>query len=167
MKPGVPNNSKRFHQGIYTLVNKDKYAGDPTKLYYRSGLEKRFCYFCDSSHKVLRWASEAFAIPYKDVDDKIHNYYPDYYLEIDEGNDRPPKIVVVEVKSSAEVTMVAPKIPEKATASSYKFYKRQIIMWQKNMMKWNYAKSFCDMKGWEFLIVDEKVINTLLSSLRA
>jgi len=55
----------RFAQGKYTVVNPDKYVGNrpPT---YRSSWEWQFMRFCDTDTRILKWASEAVKIPYKD-----------------------------------------------------------------------------------------------------
>ncbi len=55
----------RFAQGKYTLVNPDKYVGNKTPT-YRSSWEWHFMRFCDSDARILKWASEAIKIPYKD-----------------------------------------------------------------------------------------------------
>ena len=62
----TPRQGSRFHQGVIP-------ASECAKLFescrnadiiYRSGLELKFIRWCESSPRVLRWASEPFRIEY-------------------------------------------------------------------------------------------------------
>jgi len=52
------------YKGKYTPKNPNKYAGDPSKIIYRSLWERKFMVFCDETASVLKWSSEEISIPY-------------------------------------------------------------------------------------------------------
>lgn len=102
-----PNTSEtaRTKQGHYIVQNKSKYVGDPKLVIYRSSWEMGFCKWCDASPSVKRWSSEPIKIPYYDrvskLDEckkygldpnnpknwKIRNYYTDFWVEVDKGDE--------------------------------------------------------------------------------
>ena len=45
-------------KGRYKPINPNKYKGNPTKIIYRSGWEKKVMEKLDLSPKVEQWASE-------------------------------------------------------------------------------------------------------------
>ena len=45
--------NKRYHQGKYSLINENKYTGNPTEIEYRSSWELAFCRFCDLNDKIV------------------------------------------------------------------------------------------------------------------
>ena len=55
----------RYLRGKFALSNPDKYVGNHTPT-YRSSWEWTFMHFCDKDPRILKWASEAVKIPYKD-----------------------------------------------------------------------------------------------------
>ena len=66
-------------KGKYKSVNPNKYKGNPTKIVYRSGWEKKVMEKLDLSPQVEQWASEEVIIPYRSpLDRKIHRYFPDF-----------------------------------------------------------------------------------------
>jgi hypothetical protein len=68
----------KYAQGIFTPKNPQKYIGKHAPR-YRSGWEQVFMRFCDENDNVLRWASEALAIPYKNpFTGKNTVYIPDF-----------------------------------------------------------------------------------------
>ena len=56
----------KWAQNFYTPKNPHKYVGKK-KPYYRSGWGLVFMQFCDSNDNIIQWASEAIAIPYKNL----------------------------------------------------------------------------------------------------
>lgn len=83
--------------------------------------------YCDRSPKILKWSSEELHIPYVGVDDRIHNYYPDFVVETHDS-----RTIVVEIKPG---------------------FQRG---WKINKAKWKSAKSFCSALGYEFKVLTEK-----------
>ena len=57
----------RWANGLYEVVNRDKYVGRGTPR-YRSGWEHSFMRFCDTNDNILQWASESIAIPHESCD---------------------------------------------------------------------------------------------------
>ena len=69
------------YKGRFKPKNYKKYKGDPTKVTYRSMWELRFMKYCDKNDSILEWSSEEIVIPYRSIDNKIHRYYPDFWIK--------------------------------------------------------------------------------------
>jgi hypothetical protein len=131
-------------KGRYKPINPDKYKGNPTRIIYRSGWEKQVMEKLDLSSKVEQWASEEIIIPYRSpIDKKIHRYFPDFWVKFTNK-----KIVIIEIKPYKETK------PPIKRENSRKFI-GEAKRYAKNKAKWKAAKTFCDFKGWHFLIQDE------------
>ena len=77
---------RRSHKGIYKPINPSKYAGDPTRIVWRSSWELRFCKYCDKTDDIIYWASEELAIPYTNpITRKRHRYFPDFIIKTKKG----------------------------------------------------------------------------------
>ena len=154
----VPNN-RRYHQGIYKCINPDKYLGDLERIYFRSSWEKKLYYYLDVNNKVLKWAAEGVAIPYEMNENgnwSTHKYYPDAYCEI-QKKDGDTNKVVIEIKPWSEYRdFEPPKEPKTKTEKSLRNYEYSLRTFQKNIIKWQAAKKFCDKRGIEFHILSEK-----------
>lgn len=138
--------SSRYDQGYVNTRSCTKLI-DPTQpVIYRSSYEKKFITWLESSPRVVRWGSECMVIPYMFIDEKTHRYYPDFYMEMTNG-DR----VVVEIKPSSQT-----RPPVGPTPSAY-----AIKEWQKNTCKWRAARKFCEDRGMKFMIITENTINRL------
>ena len=73
---------KRFtYKGKYAPQNPEKYKGNAKNIIYRSMWELRFMKYCDSNPSILEWSSEEIVIPYRSLDNKIHRYYPDFWIK--------------------------------------------------------------------------------------
>ena len=69
------------YKGKYQPTFPRKYKGDPTNIIFRSLWEKKFMNYCDKNKNVLEWNSEEIVIPYRSpVDNRIHRYFPDFYM---------------------------------------------------------------------------------------
>jgi hypothetical protein len=172
MKPGAPNSS-RYKNGIYPLRNMSKYIGDPSRIFYRSSLEFKFCLFCDNNPRVIKWGSEIVVIPYVTdirngdgtiIKRKTHNYWVDYYMEMADANGE-IAYLLIEVKPLKEVSQEPPPLPLKKTEKAVKNYYNSLITWDKNIRKWSAAKEYCAKRGWEFMIVTEKELEILVKSI--
>ena len=138
-----PKKNSRYHQGY---INKkdckklfDSVKDEP--IIYRSGLEYQFITFCESNPQITKWASEPIKIEYKcRLDDKIHNYYPDYIIENFKG-----ERTIVEIKPYQQT--IKPDITDS------RWLKEQ---WVKNVDKWNAAKDFAHKHNAKFIIITEK-----------
>ena len=86
------------YQGRFKPKNPSKYMGDPTNIIYRSGWELKLMSFLDVQDNVIRWSSEEVVIPYRSpIDGKRHRYFPDFYVEQINTNNKIDKILI-EVK---------------------------------------------------------------------
>ena len=159
--------NKNYKQGFYAPKNKDKYIGDPSKIFYRSSWELAFANYCDFSENVKKWGLETITIPYQDNKGKMRRYIPDYYCEITYPN-QPDRLdrLVIEIKPKEEVT---PKfltkegqlIPaniylEGKTFKAVQNYEYALKMYNKNLRKWTKAKYWCKQNGMKFLIMTKE-----------
>lgn len=127
--------------------NKQKYAGDPTSIICRSLWERSVCKFFDENASIKKWASEEIVIPYvHPIDNKIHNYFPDFLVEF-ESNGK-TNFWLIEIKPKKQVNL-------KENAS-----KKERITWAINSAKWKAAQSYCNKNNFEFKVLTEKEIFT-------
>ena len=136
------------YKGKYKPSYPKKYKGDPTNIIYRSLWERKFMVYCDKNENVLEWSSEEIALPYKSpLDNRIHRYFPDFYIKVKEGN----KIqkYLVEIKPKKQVR--EPKVPKQKT----KGYIYEVMEYAKNQAKWSAAKEWCLDRGYEFKVLTE------------
>ena len=138
------------YKGKYYPSFPRKYKGDPTNIIYSSLWERKFMVYCDKNQNILEWASEEIAIPYRSpIDNRVHRYFPDFYMKVKETNGR-IKNYVIEVKPAKQT--IPPKKPKRQT----KGYIREAYEYAKNQAKWKMAKEFCADRQWEFKVVTEK-----------
>ena len=141
-----PSKGRRYHQG-YINPDSCKKLFDQLKhdkIIYRSSYEKKFITWLEHSDKVKRWGSECIRIPYLYIDNKYHEYYPDYFVEMADGT-----AWVVEIKPYNQTQK-----PLNENCWGYKEY-------TKNVCKWKAALEFCKNKGYKFNILTENTINNL------
>jgi hypothetical protein len=142
-----PSKSSRYQQGYINADSCKKLFPQlkHDKIIYRSSYERKFMIWLETSKDVKYWGSECFSIPYYYVvDEKMHSYYPDYFVEMMDGS-----CIVVEIKPSNQTVK-----PINENCWAYKEY-------TKNMCKWKATKEFCDAKGYKFKIFTEKTIQKL------
>ena len=141
-----PSKKSRYNQGYINPTSCKKLFPTMVKqeIIYRSSYEKKFITWLESNKSVKYWGSECLKIPYLYVDGKMHNYYPDYFIEMVDGS-----CIVVEIKPHNQTIK-----PINENCWVYKEY-------TKNMCKWRATKEFCDAKGYQFKILTEKSISKL------
>ena len=138
------------YKGKYYPSFPRKYKGDPTNIIYRSLWERKFMVYCDKNQNILEWASEEIAIPYRSpIDNRVHRYFPDFYMKVKEMNGR-IKRYVIEVKPAKQTK--PPAKPKRQT----KGYIREAYEYAKNQAKLKMAREFCADRQWEFKVVTEK-----------
>lgn len=139
-----PRKNSYYHQGVFSSKNFKKVfeSCKNENIIYRSGLEYNFIRWCESSDRVVRWASEPICITYTSrKDNKIHRYYPDFLIEDNNGIK-----YIVEVKPFVQTQKPGPN------ASRY-----DKEAWIKNTDKWKYAVEFAKKQpNTKFIIVTEK-----------
>ncbi len=137
------------YKGKYIPTNPHKYIGNQQNVIYRSLWERRFMVYCDTTDKVIKWASEEVTVKYiSPLDRKWHKYYPDFYVELSNQKGI-TKEYLIEIKPKKQLKK--PKQPSRKS-KSFLWESREYV---KNMSKWEAAKRFCDHKGWEFKVLTE------------
>jgi len=144
--------NEKYTQGIYKPINPKKYKGNTYPI-YRSGYELKFFKWCDSNNRVLEWGSENYIIPYMNpVTGKYQRYFVDNYVKIQLDNNKTEKYLI-EIKPFIQ-TLKPIKGRKKETTFIY-----EAKTFIQNKAKWEAAKSFCDKKGFKFLILTENELN--------
>ena len=138
------------YKGRYRPSNPKKYRGDSSNIIYRSLWERKFMVYCDNHSKILEWGSEEIALPYRSpIDNKIHRYYPDFYIKVKETNGK-IKRYIIEIKPKKQT--VEPKVKKRKT----KGYIYEVYEYARNQAKWKAAQEFCKDRLWEFKVMTEK-----------
>lgn len=141
--------SSKNYKGRYVVNNPAKYAGDPTRVIYRSLWELKFMKWCDNNSDVLEWGSEEIIIPYlSPVDKRIHRYFVDFYVKVRDRQGVVQKYLI-EIKPSKFTQ--PPRKPDRIT----KRYVEEVMTWGVNQSKWKNAAEFCEDRGWKFQILTE------------
>ena len=137
------------YKGRYRPSNPKKYRGDSSNIIYRSLWERKFMVYCDNQSKILEWGSEEIALPYRSpIDNKVHRYYPDFYIKVKESNGK-IKRYIIEIKPKKQT--VEPKMKKRKT----KGYIYEVYEYARNQAKWKAAEEFCKDRMWEFKVLTE------------
>jgi hypothetical protein len=137
------------YKGKYQPSYPQKYKGDPTNIIYRSLWERKFMVYCDLNERVLEWGSEEIALPYRSpVDNKVHRYFPDFYIKVKESTGHIKKYLI-EIKPKKQTA--PPTKPKRQT----KGYIYEVYEYAKNQAKWEAAKEWCADRGYEFKVLTE------------
>ena len=137
------------YKGKYQPSFPKKYKGDPTNIVYRSLWERTFMKYCDTNENILEWFSEEIAVPYRSpIDNKIHRYFPDFYIKVKESNGQIKKYII-EIKPKKQT--IEP-IPQKRKTKGYIY---EVYEYAKNQAKWKAAEEFCTDRGYEFKVLTE------------
>ena len=142
------------YKGKYIPKNPQKYKGNPSQIIYRSLWERKFMVYCDRNDKVIEWGSEEVIVPYRSPwDGKIHRYFPDFYIKIEQASGGVKKFII-EVKPEYQCKQPN-KTPKKRTRKWYK----EVQTYGINQAKWKSAIDWCANRGMEFKILTEKHLN--------
>ena len=137
------------YKGKYSPKFPKKYKGNPCEIYYRSSWERTFMKYCDTNENILEWFSEEIAVPYRSpIDNKIHRYFPDFYIKVKESNGSIKKYII-EIKPKKQT--IEP-IPQKRKTKGYIY---EVYEYAKNQAKWKAAEEWCADKGYEFKVLTE------------
>jgi hypothetical protein len=132
-------------QGIYVPKNPEKYIGKG-KIKYRSGWELRVMMFLDENKHIMKWASEAIAIPYiNPLTGKRSNYIPDFFIVYEDKHH----------KTHAEIVEVKPKSQTSLQEAKTKQDKVAAIV---NQAKFAAAMAYCKHNGFVFRVISEDSI---------
>ena len=136
----------KFARGKFVIKFPEKYVGTKTPT-YRSSWEWSFMNFCDTNKSVLKWASEAVQIPYRDpLTNRQTVYVPDFFIQY---VDKQGRILteLIEIKPSSQ------QILERVGKNKYN--QAQFI---KNQAKWKAANLWCNQQGIKFRVINENDI---------
>ena len=137
------------YKGKFQPSYPKKYRGDHTNIIYRSLWERKFMTYCDKNENILEWGSEEMAFPYRTpVDNRIHRYFPDFYIKVRESSGKIKKMII-EIKPYKQT--VEPQ-PKKRKTKGYIF---EVVEYAKNQAKWEAAKEWCLDHGYEFKVLTE------------
>ena len=137
------------YKGKYQPSHPKKYKGNPSNIVYRSLWERKFMVYCDRNQNILEWGSEEIALPYRSpIDNRIHRYYPDFYIKVKESTGKIKKYII-EIKPLRQC--MEPKVQKKKT----KGYIYEVYEYAKNQAKWKAAREFCKDRMWEFKVLTE------------
>lgn len=132
----------RFANGLYEVINGEKYVGRGTPR-YRSGWEHSFMRFCDTNDNILQWASESIAIPYMNpVTGRKSNYVPDFLIMY-RNKDNTVKAELIEIK------------PKKQSVIESKMSSRDRAVVAVNYAKWAQAAKWAQRNGMSFRVITE------------
>lgn len=138
--------ARSTYQGQFRPINEDKYIGNINNIVYRSSWELFFSKFLDSNSNVKRWSSEELIIPYYyPLDEKMHRYFPDYWVEFTNG-----RTIIVEIKPYHET-----QEPVLKKGGNKRVFADRMATYLKNIAKWDAAKAYCTNRGWEFHVFTE------------
>jgi hypothetical protein len=114
--------------------------------------------FFDKHPGILAWSSEELIVPYRSpVDGKQHRYWPDFMFRHKKA-DGTIVTVVVEVKPASQSQAPTRKI---ASRKPTRRFIKETMTWGVNEAKWVAAKTFCEARGWKFVVWNEKTIQGL------
>lgn len=135
----------KWHQGVYTPKNPQKYIGKRNGI-WRSSWELVMFQFCDNHPSVVQWGSECVAIPYYcPLAKKVKRYIPDFYIVyIDQNGAQHAEIV--EIKPSSQTG--GPKTKRK----------NDILAAARNQAKWLAAQDYCAKNGLSFRVLTEEAL---------
>jgi len=136
----------KFARGKFAMKRPDKYVGTKSPT-YRSSWEWSFMNFCDNNDHVLKWASEAIQIPYRDpLTNRQTVYVPDFFIQYVDANNR-ILTELVEIKPASQTIL--------ERVGKNKYNQAQFV---KNQAKWAAASLWCRQQGIKFRILNENDI---------
>ena len=138
------------YKGKFIPTKPNKYKGDIRNIIYRSLWELKFMKWCDRNANILEWGSEEFFIPYRSpLDNRVHRYFPDFYMKVQENNGKQVRYVI-EVKPARQC------VPPVKGRKQKKTFIREVAEYAKNQAKWKAAQEFCEDRQLTFKVVTEK-----------
>jgi hypothetical protein len=112
--------------------------------------------YCDLNENIDEWGSEEIVIPYRSpIDNRIHRYFPDFYVKLKETTGKIFFILPV-VKPKKQVK--PPLKPKRQT----KGYLREAYEYARNQAKWHAAVDYCKDRLYEFKVMTEDLYNNQL-----
>ena len=139
------------YKGRFSPTNPQKYKGDPSNIIYRSSWELKLMMKFDLHPDILEWSSEEIKIPYiSPIDNRVHRYFPDFYVKKKNHSDGLIEHCLVEVKPHKETTP-----PKVQSGKPTRRYINEVKTWGINSAKWAAAEAYCANRGWKFYKMTE------------
>ena len=133
----------RFARGKFVPTHPEKYVGNRSPT-YRSSWEWAFMRFCDTNESILKWASEAVQIPYRDPTSNRNTVYiPDFFIQYVDKIGK-MHVELIEIKPASQTIL--------ERVGKNKYNQAQFV---KNQAKWAAATIWCKQQGIKFRIVNE------------
>ena len=146
-----PTAKSGFKQGYYKPHNPHKYIG-PGPIIYRSSWERKFCHWCDHNENVISWVSEPFSIKYFNVlDNKFHNYYPDFYVKM--NKEGLVEEYVVEIKPKEQLKKPSP--PKRNTKKAIDNFKYDYETYVRNLCKTDALNKAATQRNFKVMLLTE------------
>jgi len=166
MLNSTPNKNGKYKQGLFIPKNKEKIIklNNQGGLYYRSGLEQKFMVYLDNNESIVHWNTELIKIPYTknawnnkllEMTLSEHTYFPDFYYELKRADGSISR-VVAEVKPEHETK--PPKLQPNPTSKQLRNFEYALKEYSKNLDKWKYCIEWCKKKGFEFIIITDRLL---------
>lgn len=147
--------NRNYSQGIYSPLNPQKYKGT-YPIVYRSGLELKSFRYLDKNPNVLTWGSESVVVPYvSPADGKMHRYFVDLVATLKDVKNNCIRKLLIEVKPEKQTKPPVESIRKKRSTMLYEKYQYAV-----NTAKWEAARKWATERGYIFLILNEKHINS-------
>jgi len=134
----------RFARGKFVPTRPDKYVGNRSPT-YRSSWEWAFMRFCDTNESILKWASEAVQIPYRDPTTNRNTVYiPDFFIQyVDKNGKILTELIEVKPQNQTLLEKVGKNVNNQ-------------IQYVKNQAKWAAASNWCKGQGIRFRVLNEQ-----------
>lgn len=137
------------YSGKYSLLNTNKYLGDPTSIFYRSLWERRVMVHLDNSSSVINWSNEEIVIPYlSPVDNRMHRYFPDFFVRVT-NKQGIIESMILEIKPASQ------SAPPVKKSKITRRYINEVVTWGVNEAKWKAAIEYCKDRQWTFKVLTE------------
>lgn len=142
----------RYKQGQFRPINPSKYKGNSAQIFWRSSWERHAMSFFDTNSSILEWSSEEIFVVYFDsATNRKRRYFPDFIIKY-QHRDGSIRTAMIEVKPACQV---APPVKKSKIT---KRYLNEVKTFATNTSKWDQARKYCEVRGWDFLILTENEI---------
>lgn len=141
--------NRKFRQGIYNPIHKEKYKGS-FPILYRSSWELKFMKWADSNPAIVKWGSETVIIPYQNpLTGRVSRYFTDFDITMKDKQGQYKKFLV-------EIKPYSQTVPPIQRTKKTKTLIRQQAEYIKNQAKWQAASQWCSAHNSQFVILTEK-----------
>ena len=150
-----------YRKGIFYPIHPEKIT-NKKPIVYRSHLEFRYMSMFDRNDSIKSWGSEVTQIPYtnpyksRKLGRNVKGrYFVDFTVETDKGT------FLIEIKPDKYIDRDGTRPPKKSKNKKQTTYLYEYKEWLQNTKgKWPAAYKYCQDRGWNFLILSEKHINS-------